>query len=60
VITFPQRSYSQVRVTLRNNIKHRKVWIDKDASAVIGEAIFKTLSQDERRVINFVVEYDNT
>ena len=54
-----EANYSQVRVTLRNNIKHRKVWIDKDASAVIGEAIFKTLSQDERRVINFVVEYDN-
>lgn len=54
-----EAAYSQVRVTLRNNIKHRKVWIDKDASAVIGEAIFKTLSQDERRIINFVVEYGN-
>jgi ATP-dependent DNA helicase RecG len=52
-------NFSQVRVTLRNNIKHRKVWIDKDASHVIGEAIFKTLSQDERRVINFIVEYGN-
>jgi ATP-dependent DNA helicase RecG len=52
-------SYTQVRVTLRNNIKHRKVWIDKDASAAVGEAVFAKLTQDEKRVINFVVEYGN-
>jgi ATP-dependent DNA helicase RecG len=54
-----EASYTQVRVTLRNNIKHRKVWIDKDASAAVGEAVFAKLSQDEKRVINFVVEYGN-
>lgn len=54
-----EASYTQVRVTLRNNIKHRKVWIDKDASSAVGEAVFATLSQDEKRVINFVVEYGN-
>jgi ATP-dependent DNA helicase RecG len=54
-----ETSYTQVRVTLRNNIKHRKVWIDKDASSAVGEAVFTTLSQDEKRIINFVVEYGN-
>jgi len=45
-----------VRVTLKNNIKQRKVWIDSDASSVIGDRIWKALTQNERRVINFVAE----
>ena len=48
--------HSLVRVTLRNNIKQRKVWIDSDASAIVGEALSKTLSDSERRVINFLAE----
>lgn len=48
-----------VRVTLRNDLKHRKMWIDKDAGAVIDAAIFRTLNQDEKRVINFVSEMGN-
>ena len=52
------RDFGQmVRVTLRNNIKQRKVWIDRDAAALIGETIFATLSQDQRRAINYVAEY---
>ena len=46
-----------VVVTLRNNIKQRKVWVDSDATSLIGETIFATLSQDERRAINFVAEH---
>ena len=52
-------SYELVRVTLRNNIKQRKVWIDADASALIGEAIFESLSEHERRAINFVAENES-
>lgn len=48
-----------VRVTLRNNIAVRKVYVDKDASAIIGAVIAQTLSEDERRVINFVAENRN-
>jgi Predicted transcriptional regulator containing an HTH domain and an uncharacterized domain shared with the mammalian protein Schlafen len=50
-------NYGLVRVILRNNIKHRKVWIDKDASAVVGAVISSTLDEHERRVINFIAEH---
>lgn len=46
-----------VRVTLRNDSKQRKTWIDSDASAIIGEAISKTLSKHELRVVNFAAEH---
>jgi ATP-dependent DNA helicase RecG len=46
-----------VRVTLRNDIKHRKKWVDFDATAVIGKAVYETLSEVERQVINYVAEY---
>lgn len=49
-------SHALVQVTLRNNIKQRKVWIDSDASAIVGEALSKVLSDDERRVVNFLAE----
>lgn len=45
-----------VRVTLRNNVKHRKVWKDKDASGVVSDAMWKILSEQERRVINFIAD----
>jgi predicted HTH transcriptional regulator len=43
-------------VTLRNNTKQRKVWVDSDATAVVGEALSKQLSQHELRVINWIAE----
>jgi ATP-dependent DNA helicase RecG len=46
-----------LRVTLRNNIKQRKVWIDSDVGSLIGAAIAKDLNQDERRALNFVAEH---
>jgi ATP-dependent DNA helicase RecG len=45
-----------VRVTLRNNIAARKIFVDSDAAKLIGEAIFKTLTEDERRIINYLAE----
>jgi ATP-dependent DNA helicase RecG len=49
--------HALVRVTLRNNIRQRKVWIDSDAAALVGEAIFATLTPDEKRALNFAVEH---
>jgi len=46
-----------VRVTLRNDYKQRKQLLDSDAMAILGEAIFKTLTQEERRAINYAVEH---
>lgn len=46
-----------VRVTLRNNVKQRKVWKDKDASHIVTDAIWKTLTEHERHIINFIAEY---
>jgi len=57
---FEQKDHNApaVRVTLRNNIKQRKAWVDSDASDWVGEAIFKMLEQDEIRAINFVAEHE--
>jgi ATP-dependent DNA helicase RecG len=49
--------FSAVHVTLRNHIKQRKVWIDTDVSSVLGEALAKNLSSEEKRVLNFVAEH---
>jgi ATP-dependent DNA helicase RecG len=48
--------YAVVRVTLRNDLKHRRVWVDSEASALIGEALSRQLSQHELRVINWIAE----
>jgi ATP-dependent DNA helicase RecG len=50
-------NYGLVRVTLRNNIKYRKAWIDKDASTVVGAVIASGLDENERRIINFIAEH---
>jgi len=49
-------NYSLVRVTLRNNIAVRKVYVDKDVSSIIGTVIAQSLNEDELRVINFLAE----
>ncbi len=49
-------NYALVRVTLRNNIAVRKVYVDKDVSPIIGAAIAQTLSENELRIINFLAE----
>jgi predicted HTH transcriptional regulator len=46
-----------VKVTLRNNVKQRKVWIDKDASNIVGVLLWDSLSEHERRIINFIAEH---
>ncbi len=45
---------AKVRVVLRNNIVLRKVWVDSDVAALIGTAIAKSLTDNEKQVLNFV------
>ena len=42
-----------VRVTLRNNIKQRRAWIDHDVSKVVSEAIAADLSENEKSILNW-------
>lgn len=46
-----------VRVTLRNNRKQRKVWIDSDVTRFVPANIAKDLTQDEIHVLNRVGEH---
>jgi ATP-dependent DNA helicase RecG len=46
-----------VRVTLRNSYKHRELWIDSDVSAILGEAVSKSLTLEEGRAINFIKQH---
>jgi len=48
---------NQVRVTLRNNVKQRRMWVVSDASALLGEAISKELTEDERIAVNWIAEH---
>ena len=50
------QGYAVVKVTLRNNTKQRKVWVDSDAIGIVGEALSKQLTQHELRVINWIAE----
>jgi len=50
------QGYAIVKVTLRNNTKQRKVWVDSDAIGIVGEALSKQLTQHELRVINWIAE----
>lgn len=52
-----EEAFPFVQVTLRNAYKQRRVLLDSDAMKVVGEAIFLTLTQDERRAINYVTEH---
>jgi ATP-dependent DNA helicase RecG len=49
--------FSAVRVTLRNHIKQRKVWVDSDVSKLLGESLSTNLTVEEKRVLNFVAEH---
>jgi ATP-dependent DNA helicase RecG len=49
--------FNSVRVTLRNNFKLRKVWVDSEAVRVLGPQ-WKDLKQNELRILNFVAEHE--
>lgn len=46
-----------VRVVLRNNVRQRRVWVDSDVTAIVGEVVMRDLTEDEKRAINFAAEY---
>lgn len=50
-------SYSRVRVTLTNNIRLRRLWVDADATAIVGAALIGTLTENEIRLVNFIAEH---
>ena len=45
------------QVVLRNNYKKRKLLLDSEGAAFIGQALFNTLTPDERRAVNYVIEH---
>jgi ATP-dependent DNA helicase RecG len=49
--------YSLVRVTLKNNRKQRREWIDVDITKRLGEALIHDLNEEERRILNHVAEH---
>jgi ATP-dependent DNA helicase RecG len=59
--TFEQKEISAglVRVTLQNDIRHRKVWVDKDVSEILGFSISSSLNETEKRIVNFIAEHEN-
>src|SRR5207248_5611376 len=44
----------KITVVLKNDVEHRKVWLDSDVSRLVGEAVFQTLSPDEKLIVNYV------
>jgi ATP-dependent DNA helicase RecG len=46
-----------VKVTLRNDVEHRRQYVDSDAYKVLGEALSSTLSENERRIVNHIAEH---
>jgi ATP-dependent DNA helicase RecG len=51
--------HALVRVTLRNDIEHRRIWIDKDVSKIVSEAIAAGMSQDQKRIVNWLAASDD-
>ena len=47
-----------VRVTLRNNVHQRKVWVDHDVTELIGSLLARDLGENEKRFVNYVAEHD--
>jgi ATP-dependent DNA helicase RecG len=53
-------SYSVVKVTLRNNVKQRKAWVDADATEIIGEDLAMSLNEEERSAVNWIAANGGT
>ena len=50
-------SSHKVRVTLRNSVKQRKVWVVADVNTLIGEQLSKGLDEIEKLAVNFAAEH---
>lgn len=46
-----------VKVILKNDVEHRRQFVDSDAFKVLGETLSKTLDEYERRIVNYVAEH---
>jgi ATP-dependent DNA helicase RecG len=53
------KGFMSVRVTLRNNRKQRRVWLDSDVSRLVSPELAKELTLEETRVLNFVSEHES-
>ena len=51
-----QANAANVRVTLRNDIEHRKAFVDSDAFMVLGPTLSASLNEYEKRVVNHLAE----
>lgn len=51
--------HALVRVTLRNDIEHRRVWVDRDVSKLVGETIAAAMTVDQNRVVNWFAASDS-
>lgn len=47
---------TQVHVTLRNDVEHRKTFVDANAARIVGESVFDSLDENERIIINYLAE----
>lgn len=45
-----------VLVTLRNNLKARRPWVDQDIEKLVGSAVADSLTDDERKCLNFIAQ----
>jgi ATP-dependent DNA helicase RecG len=50
-------TYDLVIVSLRNNSKQRSEWLDADVAKVVGPDVAQSLTDHERRAVNFVAEH---
>jgi ATP-dependent DNA helicase RecG len=44
----------KITVVLKNDVEHRKVWLDSDVSRIVGETVFRDLSADEKLLVNYI------
>lgn len=51
-----EKGAAVVRVILRNNVKQRRAWVDRDVSKLISEALAVDLSEEEIRALNLAAE----
>lgn len=48
--------HALVRVTLRNKVKQRRIWVDSDVALLLGAQVADLLSEGEKRCVNFCAE----
>ena len=46
-----------VRVTLRNNVHHRKAWVDREVTEIVGAVVARNLDERQKRFLNFAADH---